>query len=65
MAETGVLIKGGDKDKVCLEVAGSGRRERRGRGPGHGGRRARACSRGFYPVSMSSCLLLIQGSILF
>lgn len=36
MAETGVLIKGGDKDKVCLEVAGSGRRERRGRGPGHG-----------------------------
>ena len=26
MAETGVLIKPGDKEKVCLEVAGSGLR---------------------------------------
>lgn len=32
MAETGVLIKGSDKDKVCLEVAGSGQRERRAPG---------------------------------
>lgn len=34
MAETGVLIKPGDKDKVCLQVARSGLRAERKAFPG-------------------------------
>lgn len=71
MAETGVLIKPGDRDKVCLEVACSGPRAEgeafpgEDAVPGMGREGTWFVLMDFPPVSMSSCFLLIQGSILF
>lgn len=70
MAETGVLIKPGDKDKVCLEVAHSGLRAEGKAFPGEDAVPGMGCGgtgfvlMDFSPVSMSSCLLLIQGNVL-